>query len=150
MCIRDRVDLSSNDEIGLLASSFNEMSRKMAEDIEKLRQLNEQLIRTERLAATGALATGVAHEVNNPLASISSLIQIIQSKTETPAETRDMLRLVSTQIERITNVLRDMMNFARVKPASRRLLDINLVLDRTVHLAGFDKGFKKLLSLIHI
>ena len=58
-----QVELKSNDEVGLLAASFNEMSRKMADDIERLRALNEQLVRSEKLAAAGALAAGVAHEV---------------------------------------------------------------------------------------
>jgi len=139
-----QVNLRSNDEVGLLAASFNEMSRKMAADIEQLRQLNEQLIRTEKLAAAGTLAAGVAHEVNNPLASISSLIQILQTRTTGDAETTEMLRLISTQITRITQILRDMMDFARVRPASRIRLDINEAIDASIRLASFDKSFQQL------
>ncbi|HSK72886.1 MAG TPA: HAMP domain-containing protein, partial [Pyrinomonadaceae bacterium] len=109
-----RVDLrKSNDEIGLLAESFNEMSRKMSSDIEQLQKLNEQLTRTEKLAAMGTLAAGVAHEVNNPLASISSLIQMMQTRQDLDERTRENLKLISTQIQRITQVTRDMMDFAR-------------------------------------
>jgi signal transduction histidine kinase len=139
-----QVALSSNDEVGLLAASFNEMSQKMASDIERLRQLNEQLIRTEKLAAAGTLAAGVAHEVNNPLASISSLIQILQTRAGTDAETREMLRLISTQIERITRVLRDMMDFARARPPQRAPLDIHCAIEASIRLASFDKTFKRL------
>jgi signal transduction histidine kinase len=134
----------SNDEIGLLAESFNEMSRKMANDIEQLRQLNEQLIRTEKFVAMGTLSAGVAHEVNNPLASISSLIQIMQTQKNLDQETEEMLRLVSTQITRITQVTRDMMDFARVRPAAKRLFNIKEVLDSSLRLASFDKSFQVL------
>jgi len=142
-----RVELRSNDEVGLLAASFNEMSRKMADDIERLRALNEHLVRTEKLAAAGALAAGVAHEVNNPLASISSLIQILQSRppgSENEAETREMLRLASTQIARISQVLRDMLDFARQRPPARTPLDLARVVESSLRLASFDKTFKRL------
>jgi signal transduction histidine kinase len=139
-----QVNLQSNDEMGLLAASFNEMSRKMAADIERLRELNEQLIRTEKLAAAGTLAAGVAHEVNNPLASISSLIQILQTREGVDGETREMLRLISTQIARITQVLRDMMDFARVRPPARSSLSINQIVEAGIRLASFDKGFQRL------
>ncbi len=147
-----QVKLASNDEVGLLAASFNEMSRKMSDDIERLRALNEQLIRTEKLAAAGTLAAGVAHEVNNPLASISSLIQMLQTRTtldpdhETPhdAETRETLRLISTQIARITQVLRDMLDFARTRQPARAPLDVARVLEASIRLASFDKAFKNL------
>ncbi|HYO99941.1 MAG TPA: ATP-binding protein [Pyrinomonadaceae bacterium] len=146
---------STNDEVGLLAASFNEMSRKMASDIEHLRALGEQLVRTEKLAAAGTLAAGVAHEVNNPLASISSLIQILQTRAAAAAtaandadaqraETREMLRLISTQIARITQVLRDMMDFARTRPPTRAPLDVRRALDASIRLASFDKDFKRL------
>jgi signal transduction histidine kinase len=142
---------STNDEVGLLAASFNEMSRKMASDIEHLRTMGEQLIRTEKLAAAGTLAAGVAHEVNNPLASISSLIQILQTRAAAAndadgqsAETREMLRLISTQIARITQVLRDMMDFARTRPPARAPLDVRRALEASIRLASFDKNFKRL------
>lgn len=134
----------SNDEIGLLAESFNEMSRKMAFDIEQLRRLNEQLIRTEKLAATGTMAAGVAHEVNNPLASISSLIQMMQNQPNLDEDTKEKLRLISTQITRITQVTKDMMDFARIRPAAKNWLDINENIEKSLRLASFNEDFKKL------
>ena len=138
------VDLrKSNDEIGLLADSFNEMSRKMAADIEDLRTLNERLARAERLAAMGTLAAGVAHEVNNPLASISSLVQILKSKNGDDS-TREKLDLISTQIHRISLVTRDLTDFARVRPAARSRIDINLTVESSLRLASLDTEFQKL------
>lgn len=137
------VDLrKSNDEIGLLADSFNEMSRKMAQDIEQLRTLNEQLARAERLAAMGTLAAGVAHEVNNPLASISSLVQMM--KTNADVETREKLNLISAQIDRITRVTKDLTDFSRVRPAARSMVEVNSVVEAAIRLASFDSAFQQL------
>lgn len=139
------VDLrKSNDEIGLLASSFNEMSRKMASDIDELQRLNEQLIRAEKLAAMGTLAAGVAHEVNNPLASISSLVQMMRSQEGHSVETRERLNLISAQIDRIKQVTQDMTNFARSRPAARSEVDVNNVIRTALRLSSFDKAFQDL------
>ncbi|MDQ6788160.1 MAG: ATP-binding protein, partial [Acidobacteriota bacterium] len=139
------VDLRrSNDEIGVLAKSFNEMSRKMATDIEQLQELSNQLVRTEKLAAMGTLSAGVAHEVNNPLASISSLIQMIQAKPDLDANTKEKLALISTQITRITQVTKDMMDFARVRPAAKTAVNVNEIIETALRLASFDKSFQRL------
>ena len=139
------VDLrNSNDEIGLLAASFNEMSRKMASDIDELNSLNEQLIRAEKLAAMGTLAAGVAHEVNNPLASISSLVQMMRAQEGHSVETRERLNLVSAQIERIKQVTQDMTNFARTRPAAKADVNINSIIRTALRLASFDKSFQEL------
>jgi signal transduction histidine kinase len=134
----------SNDEIGLLSESFNEMSRKMAKDIDQLKHLNEQLIRTEKLAAMGTLSAGVAHEVNNPLASISSLIQMMESQDDLDSETKEKLKLIRNQIHRISQVTKDMMDFARVRPAAKSEVDINEIIESSLRLASFDKSFQKL------
>src|SRR5215203_1611580 len=138
------VDLrKSNDEIGLLADSFNEMSRKMASDIENLRQMNEQLMRADKLAAMGTLAAGVAHEVNNPLASISSLIQMMRSENGS-VDIGERLELIQTQIQRITRVTKDLTDFARVNPAAKSPVSVNDVIETAFRLAEFDAAFQKL------
>ena len=135
--------LTSNDELGVLAASFNAMSRKMAEDIARLKNINQVMIRTEKLATAGALATGVAHEVNNPLASISSLVQSLLARTADERE-RETLRLILAQITRISGVLRDLMDFARPKATEMAPTDLNEVLAKSLDLARFDKRFKRL------
>jgi signal transduction histidine kinase len=134
---------TSNDELGVLADSFNAMSRKMADDIAQLKAINQAMIRTEKLATAGALATGVAHEVNNPLAAISSLVQSLLGKAKDDKE-RETLRLILTQITRISGVLRDLMDFARPKAPELKPTDLNQVILKSLELACFDKGFKRL------
>lgn len=133
----------SNDELGVLASSFNTMSRKMAADIARLKEINQVMIRSEKLATAGALATSVAHEVNNPLAAISSLVQSLLIR-ETEERNRETLRIIFSQITRISAVLRDLMEFARPKLPEPRPTDLNQVIQKSLELAGYDKRFKKL------
>jgi len=134
----------TNDEIGILVDFFNQMSKKMAKDIEELQKLNRYLIQTEKLAAMGTLASGLAHEINNPLASIHSLIQIIQKRDDLSEDTREKLKLISSQILRIKRVTSDMMDFARASSPSRQLIDLNSVVESSLRLVSFDKTFKKL------
>lgn len=136
-------DIGSNDELGVLASSFNTMSRKMAEDIARLKQINQAMVQTEKLATAGSLATSVAHEVNNPLAAISSLVQSLLARASEQRD-RETLRLIISQITRISDVLRDLMDFARPKTPEPRPTDLNQVLQKSIELASYDKRFKML------
>jgi signal transduction histidine kinase len=135
--------LTSNDELGVLASSFNTMSRKMAAHIAQLKAINQAMIRSEKLATAGALATSVAHEVNNPLASISSLVQSLLLGEENE-NNRQTLRTILGQITRISSVLRDLMEFARPKIPDPRPTDINQLILKSIELALYDKRFKRL------
>ncbi len=135
--------ISSNDELGVLASSFNTMSRKMAEDIARLKQINLAMVQTEKLATAGSLATSVAHEVNNPLAAISSLVQSLLARAADERD-RETFRLIISQITRISGVLRDLMDFARPRAPEPRPTDLNQVLIKSIELASYDKRFKRL------
>ncbi len=139
------VDLRrSNDEIGVLSEAFNEMSLKMEEDIEKLKQMNEHMLRADRLAAMGTLAAGVAHEINNPLASMSSLVQLIRRDRSLDAETAEQLAIVGAQIDRIAGVTKALTDFSRTLPAAKRLTNLNEVIDSAIRLAAYDKSFGNL------
>lgn len=138
-----QIELARNDELGVLAKSFNSMSQQMAADIARLKEINQALIRTEKLATAGTLATGVAHEVNNPLASISSLAQSLLGRAQEERD-RETLRVILTQITRITGVLRSLMDFARPQMPTRTVSDLNQVLAKSIELARYDKQFKQL------
>jgi signal transduction histidine kinase len=138
-----QVEITSNDELGVLARSFNVMSRQMAADIARLKEINQALIRTEKLATAGTLAAGVAHEVNNPLASISSLVQSLLARAGDERE-RETLRLILNQITRITSVLRGLMDFARPKQPQRALAQLDQIILKSIELARYDKRFKQI------
>ena len=92
----------------------------------------------------GTLAAGVAHEVNNPLASISSLIQMMQKSGAHSSSDQEKLELILSQIERIKSVTKDMLEFGRVRSAARKEVLLNELVESAVRLASFDTAFKRL------
>jgi signal transduction histidine kinase len=136
-------DLRSNDEVGVLAEAFNAMSRRVAQDIEQLREINDGLVRTEKLATAGVLAAGVAHEVNNPLASISSLAQILLKRAR-DADERETLETILGEISRISQILRDLTEFARPAEPKRASADLNRIVEACLRLVAVDRRFKRL------
>lgn len=133
----------SNDEIGVLADAFNAMSLRVAADVERLKTINEGLVRTEKLATAGVLAAGVAHEVNNPLASISSLAQTL-AKRARDAEERETLDTILGEISRISAILRELTEFARAPEPRRAPTDLNRVVEGCLRLVAVDSRFKRL------
>jgi len=109
-------------------------------DVTQRHEMLDTLLNTERLAAAGTFASGVAHEVNNPLASISSLVQALLSD-EADQDRRTALTTILSQITRIATTLKDLVNFARPAPAERKLLDLNDMISETLRLVTYNKRF---------
>lgn len=131
------VDLrKTNDEIGVLAESFNKMSRKLADDIEELRLLNERMIEAERLSAMGTLAAGVAREVSAPLGAISAKIEAMRREEGHSTGTREDLSLIASQIALVTDIIADMKTFGRMDGTAKKSVSVNDVVLASLRLTS--------------
>jgi PAS domain S-box-containing protein len=93
-------------------------------DLHDKKLLEKQLIHTQKMESIGMLAAGVAHEVGNPLASISALVQVVQRSSEDEFA-KEKLELVKGQINRISKTIRDLVDFSRPSNYELCLTDLN-------------------------
>jgi signal transduction histidine kinase len=111
---------------------------------ERTRQLNEaqaHALHQEKMAVFGLLAAGIAHEVGNPLTSISSLVQMLQRR-DCDAYTQEKLALVSGQLQRIQTILRELINFSRPASSERSRVPLSGILDEALNIAKYYKRIK--------
>ncbi|HWR58831.1 MAG TPA: ATP-binding protein [Thermodesulfovibrionales bacterium] len=118
------------------------------EDITEKKKMEEKLLQTSKLASLGKLTAGISHEIGNPLASISSLVQELRSlKIDSKDEvefTGESLKTINSHIERIAKIVRSLGDFARISSAEKVASNIAEILDRTINLVKYDKRFKNI------
>jgi PAS domain S-box-containing protein len=93
-------------------------------DLSDKRLLEKQLIHTQKMESIGTLAAGIAHEVGNPLASISAIVQVIM-RTTNDEFIKEKLGLVKNQVTRISKIIRDLVDFSRPSNYELQVTDIN-------------------------
>lgn len=119
------------------------------EDITEKLKLEEQLQQTTKLASLGRMTAGISHEIGNPLASISSLVQELLSLRSLESENEDRsfsdesLRMINFHIERIANIVRSLGDFARISSPDKVMTNVAEILEKTVNLVQYDKRFKQ-------
>jgi PAS domain S-box-containing protein len=104
------------------------------ENVTERAQLEQQLLEREKLSSIGLLAAGVAHEVNTPLAGISSYAQMLLHQTSDADPKRGLLEKIHLQTVRASGIVNNLLNFSRTGDAEFRELDLNRVLDDTLQL----------------
>ncbi len=107
-------------------------------DVTDAAVLQAKLMHTEKMAAVGQLVSGVAHEVNNPLAAILGFTDLLLENAEVPESAKDELRVILQEAQRTKVIIQSLLSFARQKPEEREALQINAVLRQTLKLRAYD------------
>ena len=116
----------------------NQAAVVLVQDVTEQQAMERQLIQSEKLATVGQLVSGVAHELNNPLTSISGLAEFLLEQKELGTGDRGHLKVIHEQAERAGRIVRNLLTFARKGPAERSRLDLNDLVQRTVLLVSYD------------
>jgi len=128
------ISVTSADEMGKLAEAFNKMTRD-------LRESQERLILSEKLASLGTMAAGMAHEIKNPLVSLRTFTQLLQQKWEDKEFREKFSIIIPHEIERINRIAESLLKFGRPTKPELTKVDINSLLEEVLLL--FESECKK-------
>lgn len=127
------VDVVSNDEVGELAKSIDQMKVSLLEREEALEHSKMALIQSEKMSAFGQLSAGIAHEVKNPLAGILGHAQLAKGKTQDP-DMKKHIEVIEKETRRTKEIIENLMKFARAEKAELVPTDLVETVSGTVDL----------------
>ena len=118
--------------INIDLSQRKRMEKELKERLEmerKLRNIQEQLLQSEKLAAMGKLTSQIAHELNNPLYGIMNTLELLKTEIPPQNKRRKILDMALSETVRLTELLRKMLSFSKPDEEVKQLVDINTILD---------------------
>ena len=113
---------SGKDELGILALSFNNMTKKLAE-------ARMQLFQADKMASLGRLAAGVAHEINNPLTGVLTYSSFLLKRTKGNSEMQEDLQVIVRETKRSREIVKSLLDFARQSVPKKQRADINEIIE---------------------
>jgi two-component system sensor histidine kinase PilS (NtrC family) len=113
------------------------------QDLTELRRMEEKVKRGERLAVIGGVAAAVAHEIRNPLASISGSIELLRGAPQVGAENLQLMDIVVTEVDRLNRMLGELLEYARPRDLLTIELELGGVLEETARVFAQDRTFEK-------
>jgi two-component system sensor histidine kinase PilS (NtrC family) len=114
------------------------------QDLTELRRLELHAQRAERLATVGQLAAGIAHEIRNPLASISGSIELLQAAPQATEDDRTLMQIVNREIQRLNVLIGDLLDYANPRPSEAVDFDLGGLVEETLRVARADAAFTEI------
>jgi two-component system, NtrC family, sensor kinase len=170
-----QIDVQTNDEIGYLALSFNQMTQELkrarkeltawtqtleqrvAEKTEELRRAQKHMVQIEKMVSLGTLAATVAHELNNPLEGILTYAKLLRKKLErgipSPEGAQEMvseLTLIADETARCGNIVKNLLLFSREKVGEFKDSDLHFIIDRSLKLIDHHLRMNNITSEVEI
>lgn len=112
------------------------------QDVTKLKEMEEHIKLVDRLAAIGRLATGMAHEIRNPLASMSGSIQVLKDSLQLDSDNRQLMEIVLRETNRLDHLLSDFILFAQPSDRSKDVIELNGIIEDTLQLFSYNPKYK--------
>ena len=142
----DKIDLNSSepitissdhDEIGFLVKHFDMLKKRLTHSRKELADAQYQVYQAEKLASIGRLASGVAHEVNNPLNGMRFCVYGIQKDPENKQQTKEYLTLINEGLTQIESVVTKLLGYSRQRPTTPEPVDLNRQLKNVLDLLDY-------------
>lgn len=156
--LQQKVEPTGENEVGLLARTFNKMAEKLKgheralnEHVKSLQKMNQELketqqevLQSEKLASVGLLAAGVAHEIGNPLGAVLGYISMLERDPVEPEEKKDYLNRMEKELLRIDGIVRDLREYSKPSPCRIVPTDVNRVVRNTVRMIKRQRDFRNI------
>jgi len=131
------IENPGKDELGLLAKSFNKMTKNLAEA--KL-----QLVHSDKMASLGRLAAGVAHEINNPLTGVLTYSSFLLKRTKDDPELQESLGVIVRETIRSREIVKSLLDFSRQSAPKKHSADINKILKSAIEVVASQLLLKRI------
>jgi PAS domain S-box-containing protein len=133
-----RADPAGNDDVLRVEAIMRDVTERKKLD-DETRDIYAQLLQAEKMAALGQTISGVAHELNNPLATILSWAERLAQKSTVDPSIRRGLETILSESERAARIVRNLLTFARKRQTTRTLVDVNRIARETLGLRAYEQ-----------
>jgi two-component system sensor histidine kinase PilS (NtrC family) len=163
--LRNRMDvkisggMGNNIHLGCSISSLSSVKDRsekqighiiIFQDLTEIKQMEEKLEKSRKMALIGEMAAGLAHEMRNPLAAISGSIELLLKGLEFKGTNRRLMGIILRGTDQLENLVRDFLSLARPVPASRTLVDINEVIEEVLEQIKVCKSWTNKIEIIKV